>query len=92
MDAQRKRLYDVSPERYQILYKEQNGLCDICHQPELTINPKTNKPFTLALDHNRKTKQIRGLLCSRCNKGLGVFKDNPELLDNAVTYLRKWSR
>ena len=91
MDLQRKRLYNLTPEEYQQRYEEQNGVCDICHQPEKAINPKTGRPFALAADHNHKTGQVRGLLCSKCNPGLGNFKDSPELLDNAAAYLRKWN-
>ena len=41
----------------------------------------------LVVDHDHKTDQIRGLLCNRCNKGLGLFRDNPEFLLYARIYL-----
>ena len=41
----------------------------------------------LVVDHDHKTGQIRGILCKHCNRGLGHFRDNPELLEFARMYL-----
>lgn len=57
-----------------------HGLCDICGGP-----PITNK--ALSIDHDHKTGTFRGLLCSPCNLGLGLFKDSPDRLTAAVAYL-----
>lgn len=40
-----------------------------------------------AIDHNHKTKRVRGALCGKCNTGLGMFHDNPHLLRFAAKYL-----
>jgi len=50
--------------------------CTICGEEE-----------SLVVDHDHKTNQIRGMLCNRCNKGLGLFRDNPDLLEYARIYL-----
>jgi len=42
----------------------------------------------LAVDHDHKNGEVRGLLCHRCNVGLGNFQDNPELLLKAYKYLK----
>ena len=47
---------------------------------------KTKSPFRL--DHNHGTGQFRGFLCDSCNTGLGKFKDDPDLLERAISYLR----
>lgn len=62
---------------YAELFEKQRGLCGICH--ELMTRP--------LLDHNHETMEVRGLLCSKCNVGLGQFKDNPALLLAALQYL-----
>jgi hypothetical protein len=41
----------------------------------------------LVVDHNHRTNKIRGMLCNRCNQGLGQFKDDPMLLEMARIYL-----
>lgn len=51
-------------------------VCEICRSPE-----------GLAVDHCHDSGQIRGVLCNRCNGGLGMFRDNPVLLIRAAQYL-----
>lgn len=41
----------------------------------------------LVVDHDHKRNKIRGMLCNRCNQGLGQFKDDPNLLEFARIYL-----
>jgi hypothetical protein len=77
-----KYKYKISPNSYQGLLIKQNGTCAICKQI-CTVNPN------LSVDHCHLTKKVRGLLCDRCNKGLGFFKDNPDLLIEANKYLQK---
>jgi hypothetical protein len=74
-------MYGVTPENYLELHKTQNGKCALCDQ-----EPATKRG--LHLDHCHATGKIRGLLCHSCNTGLGSFRDNPELLNKAIQYLR----
>jgi hypothetical protein len=64
------------------LFEEQNGCCAICKEPE-------SRDRELALDHCHDTGEIRGLLCSACNTGIGLFKDSPERLVAASEYLTR---
>ena len=62
---------------------KQNGQCAIC----ATTDPGCgHKHF--CVDHDHKTGEVRGLLCMRCNKGLGLFKDDPVITQLATNYLR----
>ena len=72
-----------TPEMYDSLYTKQSGCCAICgkHNSKLKRN--------LAADHCHDSNKIRGLLCGRCNRGLGYFKDNPDLLFQAISYLKR---
>lgn len=67
-----------------LLIKNHNGLCDICG---------TEKPGyagrRLCIDHDHSTGIVRGMLCQKCNVGLGNFNDNLELLEKAIKYLKK---
>jgi hypothetical protein len=62
----------------------QEGKCDIC---EVTLQVSKGSGATAHIDHNHVTGEVRGLLCMLCNQGLGLFRDNPELLINAAAYL-----
>jgi hypothetical protein len=68
--------YRMTEEQYRRMTEEQCGKCKIC-----------NKSNAACVDHCHQTGAIRGLLCQCCNKGLGNFKDNPELLHRAIDYL-----
>lgn len=78
-----KRLYGITPEAFNQLLESQNFRCAICnrHKSEFA------KPFVV--DHDHKTMAVRALLCPACNTAIGLFGDNPEILDRAADYLRK---
>ena len=74
-------VYGITAAQYAEMLWSQGGVCAICKQP-----CPTGK--RLSVDHDHETRAVRGLLCSNCNNGLGRFKDNPELLEQAASYLR----
>lgn len=84
-----KRHFGITLETYNELAINQNNLCLICNKPEMGIDKRSNKRRLLAVDHDHKTGKVRGLLCSKCNRGLGYFNDNVELLKNSINYLEK---
>jgi len=73
--------YGLTPEQYAQMLEQQEGSCAICGEAP------TGK--RLAIDHCHTTGEVRGLLCSTCNTGLGSFKDSTDLLHSAVKYLRR---
>lgn len=81
--------YGITLEEYENILIDQNGLCAICNNPEKFIAPKTGQLQKLTVDHCHTTGKIRGLLCRTCNSALGKLKDNIEILNKAIDYLRK---
>lgn len=75
-----ERMFNLPPGGYEKLLKAQNYKCLICGR---TANKRL-----LSVDHDHKTGQIRGLLCTTCNIGIGHLRDDPILLDKAAMYLR----
>jgi hypothetical protein len=84
-----KALYNLESKDYQILLAKQDNKCAICNLEETTIDKRTNKPRSLAVDHCHTTDKVRGLLCQKCNQGIGMFKDNIRLLQEAIIYLEE---
>ncbi len=76
--------YGITFDDYKRLYIEQNGKCAICGQEK----PDNGKEG-LAVDHCHNEGHVRGLLCANCNRGLGLFKDNVDILSAAITYLQR---
>ncbi len=83
------REYGLTTESWQVQFNRQGGRCAICgiHQSDLNT--------ILHIDHNHVTGELRGLLCVKCNTGLGCFNTDTEsvkLLELAVKYTKeaKW--
>jgi hypothetical protein len=68
---------------YNHILAEQENCCAICGS---TATGSKNKG-QFSVDHDHITGKIRGLLCTRCNTGLGSFRDNKEFLRKAISYL-----
>lgn len=77
-----------SIETYETLAKKQDGCCAICNKTFGHISC-LGAEAKLAVDHNHETKKVRGLLCGKCNRGLGWFNDSVELLQAAINYLNE---
>lgn len=75
--------YGMSRAIFEEMLAEQGHQCAICH----TKDPGRLKIF--AVDHNHVTNAIRGLLCERCNRALGLFRDDPEVLRQGAAYLEQ---
>lgn len=86
-----KHKYNITLENYHNMLKEQNYCCAICGEQETRTNPTTGIS-QLCVDHDHKTGKVRGLLCNKCNTGIGYFKENIDILNNAINYLNKKER
>ena len=84
-DADLRKQYGVTLEWFNQTLESQNHGCAICGSPE-TLEIR-GKLVRLAVDHKPGTRHVRGLLCSKCNRGLGLFCDNSEILKLAAKYL-----
>jgi hypothetical protein len=76
-----KRKYGLSKQQYSDLLKSQNNSCKICH------TPYGEKAF--AVDHCHKTGRVRGILCISCNTAIGMLKEDPIILRQAIDYLEE---
>jgi len=77
----RARCYGLSRDDYDALLALQGGVCAICSK---------NRP--LGVDHCHLFNEVRGLLCNKCNLGLGMFDDDPDRLRAAADYLERSRR
>ena len=78
-----KHDFGITLVDYDRMLAEQRGVCKICKMGSTC----KGKPERLSVDHNHETGKVRGLLCRRCNRALGAFRDNPDVLRAAIEYL-----
>lgn len=78
---QRRVKYGITSEQFRELLARQGGKCAICER-----SSENSFIFPL-LDHCHVTKKIRGILCKRCNLGIGFFQESPEVLRKVLAYL-----
>ena len=75
--------YGMGQEMYDALASHQGGACAICG---LVPNG------LLVVDHDHETGGVRGLLCHKCNAGIGLMHDDPAIVGAALAYLAKGQR
>ncbi len=81
----RRQRYGITASQFALMKGRQEDACAICRTPFAS-------KLDTHLDHDHKTGAIRGILCNRCNHGIGVFKDDPERLSRAISYLKQPQR
>lgn len=77
MAGWRRRQYGVSDEKFELMIQMQDGLCAICKQRMVPPH----------VDHDHITGRVRGLLCGKCNKALGLLGDDVQMLQASINYL-----
>lgn len=79
--------YSITLTDYESLLDMQGGVCAICR-----TDTRDGRERDMPVDHDHATGQVRGILCDRCNRTIGLFQDDPEIIARAITYLRKWEK
>jgi hypothetical protein len=79
-----KRNFGITLEDWFGLFEKQGRKCAICGDSKLGQG-------RFCTDHNHKTNKVRGILCTRCNRGIGLLKDSIIVLQAAIKYLRKYN-
>jgi hypothetical protein len=81
-----KAEYGITVDEYESKLISQNFSCSICktHQSELK--------YSLNVDHDHLTNEVRDLLCSPCNQLLGLAKENKEILNASIDYLKRFKK
>ena len=82
-----RKAYKITYEEYIDMYNQYQQRCHICLGPGFKLCKDQKLP--LAVDPCHKTGLVRGMLCHNCNRGLGLFQDNPDYLRTAVEYLER---
>jgi hypothetical protein len=77
--GKRIRSYGITEQDFAQMMYDQDGKCYLCQGD--------NGDIALCIDHDHKTGQVRGLLCNKCNRALGLFSDDPALLIKGADYL-----
>ena len=82
--------YGITHDEYYGMLKKQNYECKVCGST--ANNNGRCRSGKLFIDHCHTTNKVRGLLCSKCNHGLGLFDDNVDKLQKAIDYLKQFER
>jgi hypothetical protein len=78
-----KKVYGITKEQFNNFAEKQDNKCGICYK-----NFTNKVPFNPNVDHDHTSNKIRGLLCGKCNRALGLLQDDPIIIKRAITYLR----
>jgi hypothetical protein len=76
-------LYRLTRGQWQAVFEEQRGCCAICGISQEDLG------YTLEIDYDHNTGKVRGLLCRKCNLGIGMFGEDVENINKAIKYLEK---
>lgn len=75
------RAYNLNQDMFQNMLVQQNYQCAICMTEFTETTP--------CIDHCHETGVVRGLLCPQCNTALGMFRDDLDILEQAIAYLKQ---
>ncbi len=76
-------LYRLTRGQWQAIFERQQGCCAICGISQDDLG------YTLEIDYDQNIGKVRGLLCKKCNLGIGMFGEDVENINRAIRYLEK---
>lgn len=86
-DGHLRRNFGIGLDDYNRMHADQNGCCAICGKPE--TGTRNGKPIRMAVDHHHESGAVRDLLCTACNKLIGLAGEDIAVLESAIAYLRR---
>ena len=79
--------YGITIKEYERILATQGGVCAICRTSRRDVRNRE-----MPVDHNHTTNKVRGILCDKCNRIIGLFNDDPDVIEAAVKYLIFWAK
>ena len=77
-----KRVFGITEDEFRAMVKRQKNSCAVCKEP-IDMEDK----YSFNIDHCHDTGKVRGILCSKCNRGIGFFNNSEQRLLSAARYL-----
>jgi 23S rRNA G2069 N7-methylase RlmK/C1962 C5-methylase RlmI len=81
-----KRTYGITVDQYNKMLAVQKNKCAVCNKDQKLFERRFD------IDHCHETGTVRGLCCIRCNRGMGLLQDNPQLLRAAADHIEKYKK
>lgn len=85
----RKHLYGLTPDAILLLLTAADSACEVCATPLDEKSARIDHDHACCPGNRSCGGCVRGILCNRCNSGLGMLRDDPEVLASAIGYLRR---
>ena len=85
-EQHRRFKYGLSRQEYEDMLASRDGLCDIC---SVEMRLSGHRKDSVCVDHCHDSGEVRGLLCNACNRSLGGFQDDSEIVQRAADYLQR---
>jgi hypothetical protein len=82
--------FKMTMAEYELLLLKQENKCAICKNSEKSVEIRTGKIRSLAVDHCHKTNKVRALLCSNCNRAMGLLLENAETMQEMIAYVKRF--
>lgn len=85
----RYNTHGLTNDEFLEMWNLQAGRCAICEERLISASMSEGRAQTMCVDHDHETGELRGLLCSKCNRGIGLLCDAPVILRRAIEYLER---